>query len=103
MMFEKKNMDVNKYFDVCIFGEDVGMHAKPDPMIYRLCADRLGFKYENCMVVEDAINGVKGAYDGHFIPVMAVDLIEPDDYCKKVCKYIVRNLFELESILELNG
>ena len=51
------------------------------------------------MVVEDAINGVKGAYDGGFIPVMAVDLIEPNDYCKSVCRYIVRNLFELEEIL----
>lgn len=98
-MFKIKGYDVHKVFDTCVFGEDVGLHAKPDPMVYRLCSSRFGFDEKNCMVVEDAINGVQGAHDGGFIPCMAVDLIEPNDYCKQVCTYIVRNLRDIEKIL----
>ena len=49
-----------EYFDALATGDEVE-HAKPDPAIYLLAAQRLGVKPENCTVVEDAASGVKAA------------------------------------------
>ncbi len=50
-------------FDAVITGEDV-THKKPDPEIFILAAKRLGLKPEECLVVEDAVNGVRAAKAG---------------------------------------
>jgi len=34
-------------------------HKKPDPEIYRVAAQKLGLRPEECLVVEDAVSGVK--------------------------------------------
>lgn len=47
-------------FDSLITADDVE-NAKPAPDIYLKSAELLGFKPEECIVVEDAINGVKAA------------------------------------------
>lgn len=49
-----------EYFDALATGDEVE-HAKPDPAIYLLAAQRLGVKPENCTVVEDAASGVRAA------------------------------------------
>ena len=43
-----------------VSGEEV-VRSKPDPAIFRLAADRLGHTPENCLVIEDAANGMIGA------------------------------------------
>ena len=47
-------------FDVIVSGDDV-VHKKPDPEIFLAAAQKLGLKPEECLVVEDAVNGVKAA------------------------------------------
>jgi HAD superfamily hydrolase (TIGR01509 family) len=47
-------------FDACVHGLDVKRH-KPDPEVFLLAAERLGVRAERCLVVEDAVNGVKAA------------------------------------------
>jgi len=46
--------------DVCILGDDVSK-LKPDPMIYRTAAERLGVDPEKCVVVEDSMVGLRAA------------------------------------------
>jgi HAD superfamily hydrolase (TIGR01509 family) len=48
------------HLDLTLSNEDV-TSAKPDPEIYRLAAERLGFSPAECMVVEDNHNGIKAA------------------------------------------
>lgn len=48
------------YFDALTTGDEVE-HAKPDPAIYLLAAQKLGLEPEACTVVEDAASGVKAA------------------------------------------
>lgn len=36
-------------------------HNKPAPDIYLCCAERLGLRPEECLVVEDAVNGIEAA------------------------------------------
>lgn len=47
-------------FDELLTGEDV-VNKKPDPEIYLKAAAKLGVKPSECLVVEDAINGIQAA------------------------------------------
>lgn len=47
-------------FDAIVTGNDVE-RKKPDPQVFLLAAQRLGLAPPNCLVVEDAPNGVRAA------------------------------------------
>ena len=47
-------------FDAVIVGEDVE-HKKPSPDIFLLAAERMGLAPTECLVIEDALNGVQAA------------------------------------------
>ncbi len=49
------------YFKLLISSDDVGHIGKPDPAIYLHTADKLGVRPEDCLVFEDAQNGVVSA------------------------------------------
>lgn len=44
-----------------IVTEDEIINAKPDPEIFLKCAEGIGIEPKNCIVIEDAANGVKAA------------------------------------------
>jgi HAD superfamily hydrolase (TIGR01509 family) len=48
----------NGTFDAIVSGSDV-VNKKPDPEIFIKAASLLGLKPEECLVIEDAVNGVK--------------------------------------------
>jgi HAD superfamily hydrolase (TIGR01509 family) len=53
-------LNLTHYFKVVVTSDDVENH-KPHPEIYlKACAD-LGFKPEDCIVIEDSINGLEAA------------------------------------------
>ncbi len=52
--------DLMKYMDFTLSNQDV-KKSKPDPEIYNTAIVRLGFKPEECLIVEDNPNGVKAA------------------------------------------
>jgi HAD superfamily hydrolase (TIGR01509 family) len=58
------NMDEIKLpfdtFDAVVTGEDVA-HKKPAPDIFIIAANRIGCSPADCLVVEDAVNGVAAA------------------------------------------
>jgi epoxide hydrolase-like predicted phosphatase len=47
-------------FDVTVISGEVGMR-KPEPEIYRLCAEQLGLPPERCVFVDDLSPNVRGA------------------------------------------
>ncbi len=98
-MFRKKNLDEKELFQACIYGDEIGSRSKPDPYIFELAAEKLGIEKSECIVVEDSLNGIKAAVNGGFLPVMAVDLIEPDYYCLSHCWKIVNSLNEFVDFL----
>lgn len=49
-----------KLFDAVIAGEDVE-HKKPAPDIFLLAAGKIGLDPKDCLVIEDALNGIKAA------------------------------------------
>ncbi|MBN2272859.1 MAG: HAD family phosphatase [Bacteroidales bacterium] len=61
MMINLKETGLDhRLFDVLVNGQEVN-HKKPDPEIYLLTAARLGMGPDECLVVEDAVNGIEAA------------------------------------------
>lgn len=55
-----KKFSLERFFDAVITGDDV-IYGKPDPEIFIKAAERMKIKNENCVVVEDAVNGLEAA------------------------------------------
>lgn len=62
------------YFDFYLSNQDV-KKGKPDPEMYNTAISRLGFKPEECLVVEDNENGIKAALasGAHLLKVTGVN------------------------------
>ncbi len=58
-----KILDIHDYFNVIISG-DMIKKSKPDPEIFIAAANKLNAKKENCLVIEDSINGILAAKKG---------------------------------------
>jgi len=61
--------------DVVVTGDDV-VHGKPAPDIFLLCLERLGVEAGQCVVLEDAPQGVAAALAAG-IPVVALTSSQP--------------------------
>ncbi len=78
-------VNIKDYFDVIIDGT-VTSKSKPDPEVFLLGAKALGLQPSECIVFEDAINGVKAAKAGGFKTIgigekdvlTEADLVFPD-------------------------
>lgn len=55
-----RNNGLFELFEVVLAGGDVA-RAKPDPAIYTVCCERLSLSPSDCMVIEDAVSGVRAA------------------------------------------
>ena len=99
IMFSNNGMNMESLFDAVVFGTEV-VRSKPDPEIFLLAASRLGIPNSECIVVEDSLNGLRAAHEGGFVPVMVVDLIEPDTWVLDNGIPVFRNLSELKDLLE---
>lgn len=51
-------LDLEQSLDVVLAREDV-KKSKPDPEIYLLAAEKLGVQPQDCIVIEDSVNGVR--------------------------------------------
>ena len=54
------NLDIRRYIEFSLSNEDV-KNPKPDPEIYTKAISMLNFKPEECVIVEDNINGITAA------------------------------------------
>ena len=44
-----------------VFSAQDDLYGKPNPAVYIRCAETLGFKAEQCLVIEDSVNGMVAA------------------------------------------
>jgi beta-phosphoglucomutase len=80
-----------KLFDVLVNGLEV-QHKKPHPEIYLLAAKRLGLDPASCLVVEDAISGLKAAKAAGCRCLAITSSFSADDFAE--ADWIVRDLSE---------
>lgn len=53
-------LGIEDQFDLIVTADDV-THTKPDPEIYNLAVNKLGFKAKECLAIEDSPPGVQAA------------------------------------------
>lgn len=58
--FLLSHFSLNEFFDVVVTGDDV-QRGKPHPEPFLRTMEKLGLKPEECVVIEDAVNGIKAA------------------------------------------
>ena len=98
MLFKLKEMEIAGIFDAAIYAEDALGKSKPDPYMFLEAAKRLGEEPSNSIVVEDSLNGIEAAVKGGFVPVMAIDLISPNDFAKEHA-HIIKDLNGLKELI----
>lgn len=50
-------LQISEYFDLIVSG-DMVTHSKPHPEIFLKASELLGFKVNECLVIEDSVNGI---------------------------------------------
>ena len=63
--FILQQIGLGDYFDAVSDGTNI-QRSKPDPQVFLMAAEMLGFAPEECLVVEDAEAGIDAADAGHF-------------------------------------
>ena len=85
------NLDKIVYSDGTIPG-------KPAPDIFRIAADKIELNPADCVVVEDAIAGIKSAQNAGIGRVIAIASLEPIEFYQKIdgLYSIIKNFNEFD-------
>jgi beta-phosphoglucomutase-like phosphatase (HAD superfamily) len=74
--------------------------GKPNPDPFLKAAERLGVAPENCLALEDSLNGVRSAAAAGMMTIMVPDLIPPTDEIRGLCLGVARDLHEVRELLD---
>jgi len=92
--------DLSDKFEFIVSGEMVA-RGKPDPEVYLTCADRLGLRPEECLVLEDSPNGIRAGHAaGCFTCAIPSEYAKGGDFsaadiiCKTLADTKLRNIIE---------
>lgn len=93
-----KRLNIKKYFDVIVSADDLQGKGKPAPDIYLFIARKLGMSPEECLAIEDAVNGVKSAKTARMACIaLESDYTNDKDLKDAGADIIVRSLREINS------
>ena len=73
--------------------------GKPAPDPFLKAAERLGVEPQRCLALEDSHNGVRSASSAGMMTIMVPDLLEPTDEIRGLCAFVVRDLYEVRSLI----
>ena len=94
-----RRANVLEYFDKLVCG-DMVTNGKPHPEIFLKAVKELELKAEDCVGLEDSINGIKSLYSANIKAVMVPDLIEPTDEIKPMIYKVSKNLKEVIELID---
>lgn len=72
---------VLRYFDIIVCGDEVEK-GKPHPEIFLKAITELNCAAENCLIIEDSLNGLKAAIAAGGLPIFIKDIKEMEDEIK---------------------
>ncbi|MFC1710859.1 HAD family hydrolase [Nanoarchaeota archaeon] len=86
-------LGVKEEFEVIVTSKDVKSH-KPNPEVFLKAAEKLNVEPENCVVVEDAVNGIEAAKNAKMKAVaLLTEYQTREDF--KDADLIIESLYEL--------
>lgn len=94
-----KEAKIYDYFDEIITG-DMVEKGKPEPDIYLIACDRFNRKPEECIAVEDSINGVIAAIRAGMNAIMVPDIVQPTKEIEKQLYRKFDSLLDVKDFLE---
>jgi HAD superfamily hydrolase (TIGR01509 family) len=77
--------------------------GKPNPDPFLKAAERLGVAPENCLALEDSLNGIRSAAAAGMMTIMVPDLIPPTEEIRKLCLRVAIDLHEVRELLQAVG
>jgi HAD superfamily hydrolase (TIGR01509 family) len=86
-------------FSLILSGSDV-TKRKPDPEPYRKAAEKLGKRPEECLVIEDAINGVISAKSAGMKCATVTTSFSADKLLDAGADYILNSLYDIIDIVK---
>lgn len=97
--FYIKEFNLSQWFDLDkIVYSNGKIPGKPAPDIFLIAAEKLGLNPKDCVVVEDAIAGIKSAQSAGIGKIIAIASLEPEVFYKKIecVDTIIKNFNELD-------
>lgn len=72
--FYFETLGIGRWFDRAhVFFDEADLPGKPDPAIYRLAMQRLGYDPKDVTVVEDSLSGIQSAHGAGVGRIIAID------------------------------
>lgn len=97
--FYFEHFDLAKWFDYnkVVYADGV-IPSKPAPDIYQIASKNLGLEPQDCIVIEDAISGIKSAYRAGIGKIIAICSEEPYEFYKNMPEVsdIIRDFDEFD-------
>lgn len=87
------------YLSAVVYGDEVE-HGKPEPDIFLHAAKSMGCKPEECIVVEDSINGIKAGYAAGMKVVHIPDTIEIDENIRQMTSVVCQSLSDVGNVID---
>ncbi len=85
------------YFEHMMTG-DMVKNSKPDPEIYLSAVNLLGLKPEECVGIEDSLNGLRSAHGAGLVTVMVPDRAPASEDTAKVTDYLCQSLKDVMNL-----
>ncbi len=85
-------------FDAVLTGSDTEK-KKPDPEIYLLAAKAVGIEPSSCIVVEDAISGIKAAENAGMDCIGVATTFDEEKLGNENCKFVVKETKDIKNLL----
>jgi len=103
--FYIKEFQLEKWFDIDkIVYSDGNIPGKPAPDIFKIAANKINLAPKDCVVIEDAIAGIKSAQGAGIGKIIAIASLEPIEFYKKIKNIdgIIKDFYEFDkSIFEI--
>lgn len=91
--------DIAHYFSAVVSG-DMIQNSKPAPDIFLAAAAAIGLPSNQCLAVEDSINGVRSAIAAGCVTVMVPDMLPPTPDIEENAAAILPSLRQLPAFLQ---
>jgi len=97
-----KLVDFFDKIDALVTAEDVELH-KPNPEIFLKTAEELGVEPENCIVIEDAVNGIQASNSAGMKSIAYITEYYSKEEFENIANLIISDFSELdfEKIIDL--
>lgn len=79
---------------------DLGLPSKPEPDMFLTAAEKLGIAPENCLVLEDSVNGVKAGRNAGMQVGMVPDVLPYKEELKPFCDHVLPDLSAVLPLLK---